>query len=293
MIIESRYGWQSVHQIIRRLALTVDDSVDLDTLICHSGRLNESMHLLFALAVLAAQLSQVSPARGVANAAGLLETSLHNPFVDAWNFTSTVPLTQALSWIGTSVDGNYVLFGIEIDVSDNQEPAIHLPIDSGSTLGDALREVGRQVPDYRFEVIGEHLIHVYPGSRKQRADDVLAIRIPEFDIKNIAPKTVLAAPGHYIPLLSRYPGTAPPDFISPISTPITFRLENVTVREILDGIVHEMEKKAPAEYPPGGWIYEFHEDPKTPTGAWHSFSNHSSVSTENWRRVIQSLTENR
>ncbi len=206
-----------------------------------------------------------------------------------------VPLTKALSEIGVHLRDGYVLFGIEMRLTNGKEPTVDLNVTPGSTLGDALRQVFRRLPDYRFEVLSVHLINVYPAGAKDDPDDLLNFRVAGFDIVGEQADSIIQGPDDYIPdfkarLTARTKGPPPP-IEAPFSTlrsvgyDVTLHLRSVTVRQVLNAVT-EATEKLPTQHLPLGWVASFRLDPSLRAGRAYSWSVHGSV-PHNWKEEVE------
>ncbi len=203
-----------------------------------------------------------------------------------------IPLTEALSEVGVQVREGWVLFGVEVRLKEGKEPIVSLHLPPNSTLGEALEQMFREAPDYKYEVAGAHLINIYPEGAKTNPENVLNIRVQRFDVVNEPPSSVLSAPQRFIPELNKRltappragepTGTAGP-VMRPVGGPrVTLHLRNVTVRQILNS-VSEATQHSPAGFRPLGWVYSFQPDPASPVGGTHAWTSHGSVPS-NWKR---------
>ena len=71
-----------------------------------------------------------------------------------------VTVAKALGEIGAVVQHGYALFGMELRLSNGQEPTLSIDVPAGSTLGDALNQVLKQLPGYDYEIVSPHLIDI-------------------------------------------------------------------------------------------------------------------------------------
>jgi hypothetical protein len=189
----------------------------------------------------------------------------------AWK---TISLSDALGQLGGCVQGGYVLFGLEEVLRGGKEPtlrAAELKIKQGMTVGDALRQIIRQLPPYEVEPISGHLVDVFPKGAKRDPNDLMNLRIPAFDASDMDTYTILGRPRDAIPaldaaltpkqepgkrLLTLYFG----GYHSP-GPRVTLHLKNVTVREILNAASVASESSFP-QSAALGWTYTF--DPGRP-----------------------------
>lgn len=81
---------------------------------------------------------------------------------------SNLALSQALGTIGAYVQGDYVLFGVELHTKDGNEPLVSVNLPPNSRLADGLRQILDQVPGYKYEVISPQHSQYLSRRRKQR-----------------------------------------------------------------------------------------------------------------------------
>jgi len=192
-----------------------------------------------------------------------------------------VPFSNAFEQIGIRVRNSFVLFGVETHLRGGKELAVSLDLPPGSTVGSALQQVLRQVPDYTYEIAGRHLINVYPLGAKTDAQNVLNTVVRRFDVAGEQASSILSAPEFFIPELKRR--LAPPTEGAPgpsgyagrglrgTAPPVTLHLTSVTVRQILNAIA-EATEQFPPQYAPLGWVYSFQPDPALPSGGKHTWA---------------------
>ncbi len=206
-----------------------------------------------------------------------------------------IPLTKALSEVGVEIRHGYVSFGIEARLKDGEEPSVDLSIQPGSTVGDALHQILRQLPEYRFEVVSDHLIGIYPAGAKEDPNDLLNLHVSRFDVVSEDPGALLSRPQDFIPELKGrltprraggpQPGGTGGDELRGVGPGITLHLRNVTVRDILNA-VSEATEKFPPNLSPVGWVYSFQPDPNLPAGGVHSWMFHWSAPS-NWKEEAE------
>lgn len=192
-----------------------------------------------------------------------------------------VPLSRALSLVGIEVSSGYVLFGIEVHLMNGREPSVNLNVPPGSTLGDALGLVLRQLPEYRFEVVPPHVITVYPLGATADPDDLLNLGVPAFDVVDKQADAILSRPQEFVPALNLRlsPSLAgahrPRGYIccglSSEAPGVTLHLRNVTVRQLLNA-TSEASGSLPPPYSPLGWVCFVQREPKSPTGRKYSWA---------------------
>jgi hypothetical protein len=176
-----------------------------------------------------------------------------------------VPLTRALPHIGVFVREGYVVFGVEVRVRDHKEPTVDVNLKPGSTLGDGMRQVFAQLPSYTFKVVSAHLINVFPQGADRDLDDLLNLRVAQFDVVDQHPDRVLISPDDFIGELRarlRPPGGGVlGEVLESASGPrTTLHLRNVTVRQIFNAVTEATENFL-AECEPLGWVWLFNDDP--------------------------------
>jgi len=206
--------------------------------------------------------------------------------------TEKIPLTGALRTVGSRTQGGYVLFGIELRLVENREPLVGLN-GTCSTLGEALRQIFGQLPGYRYEVVSEHFIQVYPDGAQKDTTDALNTTVPSFDVVGEVPWQILAHPESYIPQLHARLRPGEP-FLGPGGAfgglglgprppglTITLHLRNVTVREILNAVAQAGEN-FPADFAPTGWLCTLQPSRSSSVGCAYSWSVLWSV-PHDWR----------
>jgi hypothetical protein len=203
-----------------------------------------------------------------------------------------VPLTRALADIGVFARDGYVLFGVEVRVKDHEEPVVDVNLPPGSTLGDGMRQVLAQLPDYTFRVVSAHLINVLPQQADRDPNDLLNILVARFDVVDQHPARIFSAPDDFIGELTvrlrPAGGGVVASILEGVNDPrITLHLRNVTVRQIFNAVT-EATENFPEQWQPLGWVWLFNDDPtfKTdphlPAGGRYSSSFLSSV-PQDWK----------
>jgi len=209
-----------------------------------------------------------------------------------------VPLTRALSDLGYSVKGGrYILFGITVLLNQmGEEPHVTLNLFAGDTVQRAIDSLSQQLPEYRWVLISDHLMNVFPAQQTGR--DLLGTVIDQLDIKNEYPVNILGAPEYFIPelrqaVLSELAASVPNGGVGygfsygqGEGPRMSFSFRNVTVREILNRVIDEMCKRFPANHPPVGWVYSVKPHPTIPGARLHLWDLHRSVSESNWETVV-------
>lgn len=238
-------------------------------------------------------LSAVLAGLAVPAPAGVQDASLlKRPLFPVHLRGDKLPVTQALAQIGSAVKNEYVLFGIEVQLSkEGAEPSVNLDLPPGSTLGDALREVLGQLGGYEFEVVSPHLVNVHPRGAKKGPGNVLNTQVRRFDVVKQPPGDILSRPKDFIPELKtrlssgattgRPSGSIGPGLRSTGPT-VTLHLRDVSVREILNAVSVATEQ-FPGDHSPMGWVYAFRPDPTLPTGGQHTWIFHWSA-PRGWKK---------
>ncbi len=233
--------------------------------------------ILGARLILAVGLLASSAQPGGGQETGLLDL----PMVERQGWKS-VALSNILGEVGSSVRGGYVLFALEETLDNGKEPTISLhEVRPGMTLGDSLREILPQLPDYEMEIVSDHLIGLRPFKAKQDPDNILNLRVASFDMVSKPAYAILDGPHVVIPELKQTlaPKPGPGEQVIELyfggyhgGPPITLHLKNVTVREILNAAAVASEPFAPSQKP-RGWFYAFDPDPPEgpPRHSWKSF----------------------
>lgn len=185
-----------------------------------------------------------------------------------------ITVYQALRLVGFHLRGGYALFGVELRLRDSREPTVNLNLQPGRNLGDALRQILKQLPGYASEVVSRHLINIYPAAARDDPRDLLNLRIASFDVVAELPTDILTRPYDFIPALKARLG--PPErswtgrgFLT-LGPRVTLHLTNATVREILNAVSEAAERHLPKVFPPG-WLCTIRPDPSSPTGGAYSW----------------------
>ncbi len=211
-----------------------------------------------------------------------------------------VPLTRALSEIAVEVRNGYVLFGAEVRVTDHKEPIVDVDLPPGSTLGDGMRQVFGQLPNYTFKVVSPHLINVFPNQATRDPNDLLNLRVAQFDVADQHPDSILSYPDDFIGELRarlRPRGGVLGEVLGPVDGPgVTLHLRNVMVRQIFNEVA-EATENLPGELEPRGWVWLFNDDPNFKTdphlagGGRYSSSPLLSV-PQDWRTQEKNRVRN-
>jgi hypothetical protein len=176
-----------------------------------------------------------------------------------------VPLTEALKWLGASVEHGYVLFGVELYGYEGKEPVVDLNIPPYTSAGEGLRRIFKQLSEYTFAVLTEHFVSVYPKGAMADPADPLNLKIKGFDVVGESAGVIFTWPERFIPKLKKRTATAPSEsekahhidlYVGPVAggTLVTLHLRDVTVRQILNA-VSEATEKAPPKDGLLGWLY--------------------------------------
>ncbi len=184
-----------------------------------------------------------------------------------------ITLSKALDEIGAMARHGYVLFGVEQRLRKHRPPKVNLNLRAGSTLRDALGQVARQLPDYKFRIVSRHLINVYPAGANHDPDNVLNTRVARLDLV-VKPGSIFSHPQDFIPELNErlHPeaaGAQPSGRIGEVmegtEQSVTLHLTDVTVREILNAVTEEWLKSAEGAQMPVGWLYSYDPDAAPPS----------------------------
>jgi len=196
-----------------------------------------------------------------------------------------VPVTRALGEVGVFVQHGYALFGVELRLTDGQEPRVSIDLPAGSTLGDALRQILKQLPGYDFEIVSAHLINMYPRGAKQDPGDLLNMRVAQFDVHEAAPEDIMTRPQEFIRALKEVLYPEKPGWLGGIHSAgpynLNLHLQNVTVRDILNAASQATES-FPGDLSPLGWVYTFQPKPGLPAGGVHSW-NALQTAPRDWK----------
>ena len=252
------------------------------------GGLRNIAVTMCVLLLLCRSSSQASAAEGAEDA--FLSTPV-NP-----SFLADVPLTTALSRFGYSVKRcGYLVFGTEVLLNQaGEEPHVTLNLLDGDTVQTAMDSVLSQLPDYKWAVISDHLVNVFPI--QQTRNDLLGIRVARFDVKEEYPANILAVPTAFIPQLM---GAIVSENCLPfggcgygaswglnVGPPMSFSFKDLTIRDILNEVAAGMIKTFPADHPPVGWVYALKQDRTVRAGRTHSWKSQASVPLLNWKSAV-------
>jgi hypothetical protein len=122
-------------------------------------------------------------------------------------------LTHVLGKLGASANGDYVVFGIEVETRELEEPLVTVSIKEG-TLGQALAAVLATVPGYTYELVAPHLINVFPKAERRNPAHVTNLAVASLQLRGIYLDEFLAAPQKYIPELRKATAVEVPKMVS-------------------------------------------------------------------------------
>jgi len=187
------------------------------------------------------------------------------------------PLSSALGKIGVGEAENFVLFGIEIEKQNGEEPKVEGEIPVGATLREALETVLGQVK-YTFEVVSPHLVNVYPIGAKSDPNDILNLQVKNLNLSNVSPSNFLSNPPRYVSSVADAVNRGKPKGcaiglgLSDKRPGISLQASNVTLRQAMNlvsakSIGEAIEGKSIAF----GWLY------------FHDSSPKGGISADSWR----------
>ncbi|HEV2247600.1 MAG TPA: hypothetical protein VGW37_13175 [Terriglobia bacterium] len=244
------------------------------------------MNRLCVLLLLCCGVVSQGPATSETVEPPLLHLRVPGPIV-----RSKIPLTRALSEVATRLEGGYVLFGVQVRLTDGNEPSVNLDVPAETTLGAVLQDVLRQLPGYRLELVSQHLANIYPAGAKNDPNDALNLRIDRFDVSDRPPDVIMNLPAMFMPALAErlaqrksgppLPVEPPTEWLEGVGPKVTLHLHDLTVREILNR-VSEASEELPAKYLPVGWVASLSPDPALATGWAYSFRLFTTVPSE-WK----------
>jgi len=148
---------------------------------------------------------------------------------------------------------------------------------------DILDYLTQADPRYAYETVGCNLIHVYPKNAKEDPDNLLNVKIKEFEVHQYDLYKAIYHIAHLAPelrdLLQRkmrsgsVPGSSISGDMDPVRPKISLKLKNVTVRDILNEIAGQSNKVSSGnrDFPPVGWLYEFRVDETSALGGYPSW----------------------
>lgn len=196
-----------------------------------------------------------------------------------------VSIVEALRELRSASKPSLVTFGLEV-IPFADEPEKNLSINQEpTTVGQILEEIIRQDPRYSYDVVNEHLIHVYPRGAKGDPDDLLNIRVTRLQISSVEYEDLIKNIRVYIPELEReiLRRVIPKGQIggvlriskSGVGYPrLSLVVENTTVRDILNRIAQQTQLFRDREPGPTGWVYTFQINELAPGGGhprWELF----------------------
>lgn len=178
-----------------------------------------------------------------------------------------IPLSQALRTVSIEVQKGYLSYGAEIYLTGGREPIVNLALQPNSTAQAVLREIFDQLPEYRFRILSDHFVSIYPKAAITDPNDPLNLKIDRFDVSGEKAGLILTWPERFIPKLKAR--LTPPServghekhidlYVGPVAggTDIALHLENVTVREILNAVSGFTQREG-LNGTPLGWLYAF------------------------------------
>jgi hypothetical protein len=186
---------------------------------------------------------------------------------------------------------NQILIGFERvpHRRDESEATLSLSV-SNSTVEEILKALCGQDPRYVYDVADGRVIQVHPLNSYSDPQDVLNMSVRDFSVEGVMwPAAVVFRIGELAPELASYLAGRKREYyashgIVPASPgalmhgnmdpQIKIHLQDVTVRQILNGIVsysYEVYKNTKPDWTgnkpaPTSWIYDFTVDPAAPTG---------------------------
>ncbi|HXZ28836.1 MAG TPA: hypothetical protein VEG08_12660, partial [Terriglobales bacterium] len=184
-------------------------------------------------------------------------------------------IVEALRELRMKAGPDKVFFTVEVvpfKTGPERNLRLHL---TRSTVGGVLRSIIRQDPRYDFEVLDSKLVHVFPRTAKQNAEDLL--NTPVRNLRLSAPYDILLQyPQYHVPELQirMFPrGSGPGSMLSSGDAPaIEVTLATGTVRDVLNLVAQKSERLKNTT--PKGWIYCFRVDPSLSLGgqpSWQVF----------------------
>jgi len=192
---------------------------------------------------------------------------------------SRVPLRRALSEIDSHLlEPDYAIFGLELAPSEIPEPLVDLKTSGGVTVREAIAQIMAHAPGYGYSAVGPHLIDIYPISWRNDPRNLLNMEVAKIDLKDQDVEDLLHAPWLFIPplrerLTRRVEPGQPAGFAGELmraarSPKLSLRMENATLREVLDKAA-EIMSEAPPPWSHVGWVYEFRAEETDPAPAKH------------------------
>jgi hypothetical protein len=203
--------------------------------------------IVWSVLILVGAASAVDPAvRGE----GILQAR-----VQPFQTEGRVPLTRVLTEVGYRTGPTPVVFGIELDLRTSDEPLVSLAITEVTPLKVVLDSVFAQVPDYAYEPGTKHLIHVHPKEWKPDLQNPLDIAVKRFEVTAVA-SNVLTRPEEYIDELAPYRKVpSGGSVLSSMGREVHVRVENTTVRGVLNAVCEGNIRASISGHTLFGWIY--------------------------------------
>ena len=202
-----------------------------------------------------------------------------------------MPLTAVIGRIGVYATGDFVLFGIEVETVNGQEPKVSVSIPAGSTVRRALMEVVASLPAYSFEAVRPHLVNVFPVAARNKPGHLNNLHAAAIRLSGVREEEFLSNPIRYIPELreavtgvkvgregstttSGLRADRSPDATGAGLAPPDLELTGVTVRDNLNIVsaasIEGAEKGTDIAF---GWVYS-REMKSGGTGGGHSWRVH-------------------
>lgn len=186
---------------------------------------------------------------------------------------------------------NQILIGFERVPHRRDEPEARLSLSASSTtVEEILKAACGQDPRYAYDIAGGKVIEVRPVNSYADPQDLLDMSVRDFSVDEVmSPAAVISRIGELAPELASYmtdkkreyyasrgivPASPGAQMHGNMDPQIKIHLQNVTVRQILNGVVvysHELYENAKPDWTgnrpvPTSWIYDFTIDPAAPTG---------------------------
>ena len=96
-----------------------------------------------------------------------------------------VSIIEALRLLRTIVGKNELLFGLEVAPYETEaERNLTISVNQG-TVGEILDQIASQDPRYEYEVVDEHLIHIFPRTAKDDPSNLLNIEVEHFRVSGV------------------------------------------------------------------------------------------------------------
>ncbi|MBI1746220.1 MAG: hypothetical protein HYR55_06495 [Acidobacteria bacterium] len=151
---------------------------------------------------------------------------------------------------------------------------------SNVRVKDILEYLIHADPRYTYEIAECNIINIYPKNSKNNPEDLLNIKISEFEIRQYDLYNAITHIAQIAPELRAYlqkmlkPGGVPGSNIrgemDSLRPKFSLKLTNLTVRDILNKIAEQSSliNSGNRDFPPIGWIYEFVIDESSPLGGY-------------------------